>query len=83
MAYQHQFPEYALLPVVCKLIQGKAKSVLRSLGPDFDIDQAIIALSREYEGVASYDVVFKQFYELCQEPKEKVRVFSKTLRSFN
>ena len=83
MAYQHQFPEYALLPVVRKLIQGKAKSVLRSLGPDFDIDQAIIALSREYEGVASYDVVFKQFYELCQEPKEKVRVFSKTLRSFN
>ena len=83
MAYQHQFPEYALLPVVCKLIQGKAKSVLRSLGPDFDIDQAIIALSREYEGVASYDVVFKQFYELCQEPKEKVCVFSKTLRSFN
>ena len=72
MAYQHQFPEYALLPAVCKLIQGKTKFVLRILGPDFDIDQAIIALSREYEGVASSDIVFKQFYELCQESKEKV-----------
>ena len=76
MAYQCQFPEYALLPAVHKLIQGKAKSVLRSLGPDFDIDQAINALSREYEGVASSDVVFKQFYELHQEPKLKVQVSS-------
>ena len=76
MAYQQQFPEYALLPAVCKLIQGKAKSVLRSLVPNFDIDQAINALSREYEGVASSDLVFKQFYELHQEPKEKVWVFS-------
>ena len=47
MAYQHQFPEYALLSTVCKLIRGKVKSVLRSLGPDFDIDQAINALSRD------------------------------------
>ena len=75
MAYQHQFTEYALLPAVCKSIQGKAKSVLRSLGLDFDIDQAIVALSREYEGVASSDIVFKQFYELCQEPKGRVQVF--------
>ena len=55
MPYQHKFSEYALLPAVCKLIQGKAKSVLRSLGPDFDIDQAIIALSRKFKGVASSD----------------------------
>ena len=80
MAYQHQFPEYALLPVVRQSIQGKAKSVLRSLGPDFDIDQAIIALLREYKGVASSDIVFKQFYELYQEPKERVQVFSVRLR---
>ena len=76
IAYQHQFPEYALLPAVCKSIQGEAKSVLRSLVPDFDIDQAINTLSREYEGIASSNIVIKQFYKLCQEPKEKVQVFS-------
>ena len=47
VAYQGQFPEYALLPAVFKSIQGKAKSVLWNLGPDFTIDQAVFALTRE------------------------------------
>ena len=40
-AYQRQFPEFVLLPAVRKSIQGKAKSVLRNLGPHYTIDQAI------------------------------------------
>ena len=57
-AYQQQFPEFMLLPAVRKSIQGRAKSVLRNLGPDYTIDQAIEVLTREYEGVANSDVVF-------------------------
>lgn len=78
--YQRKFSEYVLLPAVRKSIQGKAKTVLQNLGPELTIDQAILALSREYKGVASSDVVFKQFYELQQEPKERVEVFSVRLR---
>ena len=47
-----------LLPAVRKSIQGRAKSVLRNLGPDYTIDQAIAVLTREYEGVANYDMAF-------------------------
>ena len=79
-AYQRQFPEFVLLPVVRKSIQGRAKSVLRNLGPDYTIDQAIEVLTREYEGVANSDVVFKEFYQLKQEKNEKVQVFSVRLR---
>ena len=58
--YQRQFPEFVLLPVVRKSIQGRAKSVLRNLEPDYTIDQAIEVLTREYEGVANSDVVFQR-----------------------
>ena len=75
-AHQHQFPDYILLPSVRKSIKGKAKSDLHSLGPDFTIDQAIVTLVREYEGVASSDIVFKDFYPMRQEKTEKVQVFS-------
>ena len=75
-AHQHQFPDYILLPSVRKSIKGKAKSVLHSLGPDFTIDQAIATLFREYEGVASSDMVFKDFYQMKQEKSQKVQVFS-------
>ena len=74
-AYQRQFPEFVLLPAVRKSIQGRAKSVLRNLGPDYTIDQVIEILSREYEGVANSDVVFKEFYQFKQEKNEKVQVF--------
>ena len=79
-AYQRQFPEFVLLPAVRKSIQGRAKSVLRNLGPEYTIDQAIKVLTREYEGVANSDVVFKEFYQLKQEKNEKVQVFSVRLR---
>ena len=79
-AYQRQYPEFVLLPVVRKSIQGRAKSVLRNLGPDYTIDQAIQVLTREYEGVANSDVVFKGFYQLKQEKNERVQVFSVRLR---
>ena len=79
-AYQRQFPEFVLLPAVRKSIQGRAKSVLRNLGPEYTIDQAIEVLTREYEGVANSDVVFKEFYQLKQEKNEKVQVFLVRLR---
>ena len=79
-AYQQQFPEFVLLPAVRKSIQGRAKSVLRNLGPDYTIDQAIEVLTKEYEGVANSDVVFKEFYQLKQEKNEKVQVFLVRLR---
>ena len=79
-AYQRQFPEFVLLPAVRKSIQGRAKSVLRNMGPEYTIDQAIKVLTREYEGVANSDVVFKEFYQLKQEKNEKVQVFSVRLR---
>ena len=70
-----------LLPAVRKSIQGRAKSVLRNLGPDYTIDQAIEVSTRAYEGVANSDVVFKEFYQLKQEKNEKVQVFSVRLSS--
>ena len=79
-AYQQQFHEFMLLPAVRKSIQGRAKSVLRNLGPDYTIDQAIEVLTREYEGVANSNVVFKEFYQLKQEKNEKVQVFLVRLR---
>ena len=69
-----------LLPAVRKSIQGRAKSVMRNLGPDYTIDQAIEVLTREYEAVANSDVVFKEFYQLKQEKNEKVQVFLVRLR---
>ena len=75
MAYQHQFPEYALLPAIHKSIKGKAESVLRSLGPDFDIDQAIVVLLREYKGVASSNIVFKQFMSCIKNLRRECKYF--------
>ena len=50
------------------------------MGPDDTIDQAIEVLTREYEGVANSDVVFKEFYQLKQEKNKKVQVFLVRLR---
>ena len=55
--------------------EGEIKTVLRNLGPEYMIDQAIQVLTREYEGVANSDVVFKEFYQLKQEKNERVQVF--------
>ena len=37
-------------------------------------------LTQEYEGVASSDMIFKEFYQLRQERNKKVQVFSIWLR---
>ena len=37
-------------------------------------------LTKEYEGVASSDVIFKEFYQMMQEWNKKVQVFSIQLR---
>ena len=44
------------------------------------MDDIINILTQEYEGVASSDVIFKDFYQLKQEHNEKVQVFSIQLR---
>ena len=50
---------------------GRAKPVIRHLGPSYTVDEVITVLTREYEGVASSDVIFKYFYQLRQESNEK------------
>ena len=62
-----------MLPAIRK---GKAKLVIRHLGPLYTVDEVITVLTQEYEGVASSDVIFKNFYQLRQERNEKVQVFS-------
>ena len=75
-SYQAGYPDNILLPAIQKSIIGKAKSVIRHLGPSYTVDDVITVLAQEYEGVASSDVIFKDFYQLKQERNEKVQVFS-------
>ena len=79
-SYQFNYPNNILLPVIWKSIVGKAKSVIRHLGPSYTIEEVIAVLTQEYDGVTSSDVVFKDFYQLKQERNEKVQVFSIQLR---
>ena len=53
---------------------------MRHLRPSYTVDEVITVLTQEYEGVASSDVIFKDFYQLKQEHSEKVQVFSIQLR---
>ena len=41
----------------------------------YTVEEVISVLNQEYEGVASSDVIFKDFYQLKQERSEKVQVF--------
>ena len=66
-SYQSSYPDNILLPAVRKSIVGKAKSVIRHLGPSSTVEEVISVLTQEYEGVASSDVSFKDFYQLKQE----------------
>ena len=50
------------------------------MGPSYTVDEVITVLTQEYEGVASSDVILKDFYQLRQECNEKVQVFSIHLR---
>ena len=51
-----------------------------SLGSQYTIDNVIKVLAKECEGVASSDVIFKEFYQMMQERNEKVQVFSVRIR---
>ena len=79
-SYQTSVPDHILLPAVRKLIVGKAQLVVRTLGPNYSVEDVIKCLVREYEGVTSSDIVFKEFYQLEQEQGEKVQIFSIRLR---
>ena len=79
-SYQTSVPDHIFLPAVRKSIVGKAQSVVRTLGPNYSVEDVIKCLAREYEGVASSDIVFKEFYQLKQERGEKVQIFSIRLR---
>ena len=65
-SYQSSYPDNILLPAVRKSIVGKAKSIIRHLGPSYTVEEVIAVLTQEYEGVASSDVIFKDFYQLKQ-----------------
>ena len=69
-----------MLPAIQKSIVGKAQFVIRHLGPSYTVKEVLAVLTQEYEGVASSDVIFKDFYQLKQERNEKVQVFSIQLR---
>ena len=79
-SYQANYPDNILLPAIQKSIIGKAKSVIRHLGPSYTVDEVITVLTQEYEGVTSSDMIFKDFYQLKQERNEKVQIFSIQLR---
>ena len=78
-SYQASYPDNILVPAIRKSIVGRAKSI-RHLGPSYTVDEVITVLTQEYEGVASSDVIFKDFYQLKQEKNEKVQLFSIRLR---
>ena len=40
---------------------------MQHLGPSYTVEEVISVLTQEYEGVASSDVIFKDFYQLKQE----------------
>ena len=79
-SYQANVPDHILIPAIRKSIIGKAQLVIRTLGPVYTVEDVIKCLAREYEGVTSSDIVFKEFYQLKQERGEKVQVFSIRLR---
>ena len=79
-SYQSSYPDNILLPAVRKSIVSKAKSIIWHLGPTYTVEEVISVLTQEYEGVASSDMIFKEFYQLRQERNEKVQVFSIRLR---
>ena len=79
-SYQSSYPNNILLPAVQKSIVSRAKSIIQHLGPSYTVEGVVSVLTQEYKGVASSDVIFKEFYQLRQEQNEKVQVFSIQLR---
>ena len=60
-SYQASYPDNILLCAIRKSIVGRAKSVFRHLGSSYIVEEVITVLTQEYEGVASSDVIFKDF----------------------
>ena len=54
--------------------------MVRTLGPNYTVEDVIKCLACEYEGVTSSDIVFREFYQLKQERNEKAQIFSIRLR---
>ena len=79
-SYQASYPDNILLPAIRKSIVCRTKLVIRHLGPSYTVEEVIATLTQDYEGVASSDVSFKDFYQLKQEWSKKVQVFSIHLR---
>ena len=50
-SYQASYPDNILLPAIRKSIVGRAKSVIRHLGPSYTVDEVIMVLTQEYEGL--------------------------------
>ena len=50
-SYQVSYPDSILLPAIRKSIVGKAKSVIRHLGPSYTVNEVITVLTLEYEGL--------------------------------
>ena len=73
-SYQASYPDNILLPAIRKSIVGKVRLVIRHLGLSYTMDEVIAILTQEYEGVASSDVIFKDFYQLKQERNERVQI---------
>ena len=49
-SYQASYPNNILLPAIRKSIIGKAKSVIRHLGPSYTVDEVIATLHKSMEG---------------------------------
>ena len=48
-SYQSNYPNNILLPTIRKSIVGKAKSIIRHLGPTYTVEEVILVLTQEYE----------------------------------
>ena len=47
-SYQASYTDSILLPAIRRSIVGKAKSVIRHLGPSYTMDEVITVLTQEY-----------------------------------
>ena len=63
-SYQTNVPKHILLPAIQKSIIGKAQSVIRTLRPNYSVEDVVTCLAQEYEGITSSNVVLKKFYQL-------------------
>ena len=60
-SYQTNVHDHILLPAIQKSIIGKTQSVIRTLGPNYTVEDVIKCLACEYEGVVSSNIDLKSF----------------------